>query len=290
MGNQQRPSLPEARLAILGLGLMGGSLAMALRGRCAGLLGVDPDPEARALASRLDVVEQVAAHPEALLPQADLVVLAAPVRVIVALLEQLPEWHPGEAVVMDLGSTKAQIVSAMAALPERFDPIGAHPMAGKERATLKHADPDLYQGAPFALTPLERSSARARALALELVEAVGGRPLWLDPETHDRWVGATSHLPYLVANALAAVTPAEAAPLVGPGFRSSARLAPSSLEMMLDILATNRSHLLEGVGRFRQRLEALESALVDGDSGRLTDLLTQGSEQYDLLTGYRKGA
>jgi prephenate dehydrogenase len=287
---EKEPLLPDVRVAILGLGLMGGSLAMALRGHCAGLLGIDPDPEARALASRWEVVDQVAARPDVLLPEADLVVVAAPVRVIIRLLSRLPDWHPGDAVVMDLGSTKAQIVSAMASLPERFDPIGAHPMAGKERVSLMNAEADLYHGAPFALTPLPRTSARARALGLELVQAVGARPLWLDPETHDRWVGATSHLPYLVANALAAVTPAEAAPLVGPGFRSTARLAPSSLEMMLDILATNSSNLLDGVRRYRQRLEELESALVDEDSGRLTTLLAQGAEHYNSLTGYRKGA
>lgn len=287
---EEKTFLPEARVAILGLGLMGGSLAMALRGHCKALLGIDPDPEARALASRWEVVDQVAARPEVLLPQADLVVLAAPVRTIVKLLERLPELHPGSAVVMDLGSTKAQIVAVMATLPERFDPIGAHPMAGKERPSLLNADVGLYHGAPFALTPLPRTSERARALALELVQAAGARPLWLDPETHDRWVGATSHLPYLVANALAAVTPAEAAPLVGPGFRSTARLAPSTLEMMLDIAATNRANLLDGVQRFRQRIEALEGALQADDLERLTCLLAEGGEHYDRVTGYRKGA
>ena len=163
-------------------------------------------------------------------------------------------------------------------------------MAGKERPTLANAEADLYHGAPFALTPLPRTSPRGRALALELVHAVGAHPLWLDPETHDRWVGATSHLPYLVANTLAAVTPPEAAPLVGPGFRSTARLAPSTQKMMLDILATNRSHLLEGVGRFRQRLDEIEAALVTEDLARLTALLAEGSDNYDLVIGYRKGA
>lgn len=284
-----KPLLKDRHVAIIGLGLMGGSLAMAMRGQCKSLVGIDTDPDVRALAVRWDVVDQVAARQHDLLPGADLVILAAPVRVILEQLHQLTEIHPGEAVVMDLGSTKTQIMQAMAALPDRFDPIGAHPMAGKERSSLKYADPDLYRGATFALTPLPRTSDLARSLVLELVQAIGAQPLWLDAGTHDRWVGATSHLPYLIANTLAAITPAEAAPLVGPGFRSTARLAPSTLQMMLDILATNREHLIEGVQGFRYRLEELEDALSTQDLERLTELLSEGADQYDLLTGYQKG-
>jgi prephenate dehydrogenase len=287
---EKKPLLPDTHVAIVGLGLMGGSLAMALRGQCSALFGIDPDPDARALASRWDLVDKVGARPEVLLPEADLVILAAPVQAIIEIISQLPDLHPGEAVVMDLGSTKTQITTAMAALPERFDPIGAHPMAGKERSSIIHAETELYHGAPFALTPLARTSIRAQDLALEVVLAVGARPLWLDPATHDRWVGATSHLPYLVANTLAAVTPAEAAPLVGPGFRSTARLAPSTLSMMLDILSTNREHLLVGVQRFRQHFDDLEAALIAEDFDRLTELLEKGSQNYDIVTGYRRGS
>ena len=242
-----------------------------------------------ALAKRWSVVDRIAKHPEMLLPEADLIILATPVRVILDLLEQLPEFHPGGAVVMDLGSTKTHVLQAMGALPERFDPIGAHPMTGKERPGLKNADPELYRDAPFTLVPLPRTTARARSLAFELVQAVGARALWLEAEIHDRWVSATSHLPYLVANTLAAVTPLEAAPLAGPGFRSTARLAPSTLVMMLDILATNREHLLDGVRKYRHRLEVLENALDAQDLNGLTSLLVEGAENYDLITGYRNG-
>lgn len=278
-------SLGEARVAILGLGLMGGSLAMALRGRCARLLGIDPDPATLVMARQMGLAECLSADPGELLPGADLVILAAPVSAILRLLGDLPRLHPGRPVVLDLGSTKAEIARAMAGLPERFEPVGGHPMCGKERSSLAEAERGLYLGAPFALTALPNTTLRARQMAESVAEAAGAHPLWLDPETHDRWVAATSHLPYLVASALAAATPAEAAPLVGPGFRSTARLAASPPGVMLDILATNRANLLEALGRFRTSLDRIEACLADAEAGpqALAEVLAQGARRQRTL-------
>jgi prephenate dehydrogenase len=277
-------SLSSTRIAILGLGLIGGSLALALRGKCAALLGIDPDPQTLELARQRQVVDAASNDPAELLPAADLVILAAPVRAILALLADLPAWHPGSPVVIDIGSTKSAIVAAMQALPERFDPLGGHPMCGKEKPGLQHAEAAIFQGAPFALTPLPRTSPSASALALELLQAIGARPLLIDHETHDQWVASTSHLPYLVSNALAFVTPLEAAPLVGSGFRSTTRLAPSSLPMMLDILATNRQHLLTALHNLQSHLSALETLLQSSDEPALHAALTSGAAHYHHLT------
>jgi prephenate dehydrogenase len=267
----------RARVAILGLGLMGGSLALALRGQCRELIGIDPDAETIALAARLNLADRLDTSPARLLPEADLVVLAAPVRTILRLLGELGDLHPGAPVVMDLGSTKAEIMRAMNALPARFDPIGAHPMCGKERTSLAQAEAGLYRGAPFALVPLARSGPRARATAEQLVRAAGANPLWLDESAHDRWVAATSHLPYLVSSALAAATPPESAPMVGPGFRSTTRLAAQPPALMLDILDTNRGNILAALGRFRGRLDLLERLLEQGDLAGLQEALADGA-------------
>jgi len=275
--------LSNSRVAILGLGLMGGSLALKLRGRCAQLLGCDTDPTTLALARQQNLVDQLSDKPGDILPLSDLVILATPVRAILSLLDDLPDLHPGSAAVLDLGSTKVQIIERMQALPSRFDPLGGHPMCGKERGGLENADPNLYQSAPFALTPLPRTSLRLRRLAEQLVRLVGARPLWLEAETHDRWVAATSHVPYLVANALAAITPVETRPLVGPGLRSSTRLAPSGWSMMRDILETNRPNILAGLQRFRQQIEDLENRLETGDLAAVEQLTAQGARNYEAL-------
>lgn len=273
----------STRICIVGLGLMGGSLALALRGKCAEILGVDPNPTTRELALRQGVVDQVAESSSELVFQPDLLILAAPVGAIIQLIKELPDRHPGSAVVIDLGSTKKQIVETMQSLPERFDPLGGHPMCGKERSSLKYADSNLFQDAPFAFTPLKRTSKRAHRVGEQLALAVGAKPMWLDPETHDRWVAATSHLPYMLANALAAVTPLEAAPLLGTGFRSTARLSVSNLDMMLDILVTNRGEILSGLRAYRAQFEQLEKLLDEEDLETLRVNLDQGAKRYDQL-------
>ena len=275
--------LSNSRVAILGLGLMGGSLALKLRGRCAQLLGCDPDPTTLALAQQQNLADQVSDQPGEILPLADLVILAAPVRAILTLLDELPALHPGSAAVLDFGSTKVQIVQRMDMLPKRFDPLGGHPMCGKERGGLVNADPDLFQSTSFALTPLTRTSLRLRRLAEQLVRLIGAKPLWLEAETHDRWVAATSHVPYLAANALAAVTPLQARPLVGPGFRSSTRLAPSGWTVMCDILETNRPNILVGLRSFRKQIEELERLLAAGDLQTLEGLTALGAQNYEAL-------
>ncbi len=180
-------SLARKRIAILGLGLMGGSLALALRGKCAALLGIDPDPRVIQFALERRIVDRGAAHPAELLSQADLIVLAAPVRAILNILRSLPDLHPNPAMVLDLGSTKVEIAAALAGLPERFEAVAGHPFCGKETSSIEHAEARLYQSAPFVLVELPNSTPRACELALELVEAIGAQPLWLDAETHDRW-------------------------------------------------------------------------------------------------------
>jgi prephenate dehydrogenase len=286
--------LAARRVAILGLGLMGGSLALALRGRAAEVLAADPDPATRALALERQVVDRIAAHPLEIVGQADVIILAAPVRVILEHIQLLGDLarrtqrldkpkQPGSIIVLDLGSTKQAIFEAMKTLPEQFDPLGGHPMCGKETSGLAYADAELFRGATFAFTPLERTSPRAYTFAEALAEAVGAVHLWIDPVAHDRWVAATSHLPYLLANALASVTPAEAAPLIGPGFRSTSRLAPASLPVMLDILRTNRQPVLEALHRYQSQLDVFEKYLTEGDFTELSGLLAAGARCHQSL-------
>ena len=278
------PAFFAGRVAILGLGLIGGSLAMALKGKCAALLGIDLDPQTVELARQQHIVDLAAVEPAALLPQADVIVLAAPVNAIISLLQELPLLHHGSPIVIDLGSTKVKIMETMQLLPERFDPLGGHPMCGKEVSGLANADARLFQGAPLAFTALPRTTAHARQFGEWLAASIGACPLWIDAETHDRWVAATSHLPYLVANTLAYVTPAETAPLAGPGFRSTTRLAVTPPSLMMDVLMTNQAAVLDSLHSFMVHLERVERLLAQGEFDVLQDLLGEGAQHKQAIS------
>jgi prephenate dehydrogenase len=278
------PFFSGLNIAILGLGLMGGSLAMALRGHCKSISVMDIDPHTLALARELHLAEVISSDLLDVVPQSDAVILATPVSTIIKLLHDLPELHPGSPIIMDLGSTKTQIVKQMAALPARFDPIGGHPMCGKEKLSLKNADPAIYSGAPFALVRLPRTSEKALAFAIDLCKITGSKPLWITAEIQDNWTASTSHLPYLIASALVQSTPEETAPLIGTGFQSTSRLAATSPSIMLDILATNRENILESLGRFKQSISEYEDLLDQKDFINLSKLLEMSCQKKNLIS------
>ena len=266
-------SLARSKIAIIGLGLMGGSLAMALKGKCAELLAVVPRQSTREQALRLKIVSQADEDPAKILPQADVIILSTPVPAILNWLNRLPEYTPQGCIVIDMGSSKKIIVEAMNQLPERFGALGGHPICGKENLSLENAEADLYQNAPFVLTPPAHFSVRASAAALQIINAIGARPVWLDAITHDRLLAFTSHLPFLLASALAMAAPDGAAPLVGPGFNSTSRLAATPSSMMLGILQTNRDNVLEAISIFRKNLDTIELAIRSQDAGNLAEIL-----------------
>ena len=257
--------LAESRIAILGLGLLGGSLAMALQGQCTQTFGIDPDPLAVAYAQKHKIVDLAVEYPHDVLPRADIIILAAPVGGILKLIQSLPELHPGKAIVLDIGSTKAVIVREMEKLPSRFDPLGGHPMCGKEKLSINHAEAGLFKEATFAFTPCENTSKNAHLFAEHLVRVLGASSLWLDADTHDLWTAATSHFPYLAATALTLATPTESAPLAGPGFRSTTRIAATPASMMLDIFATNQINIIESLDLFRAQIDQIRELLHNND-------------------------
>jgi prephenate dehydrogenase len=275
--------LQDSRIAIIGLGLMGGSLALALKGRCAALYGIDADPATLALALAGGIVDQADSDPVKLLPQADLVILATPVLAIIDLLQQLPSFIDEPCIVLDLGSTKRNIVQAMEALPERFDPIGGHPICGKEKLGLEHAEAGLFQDAVFVLTPFARTSHRAQHAAGQLISALGARRIDMDAREHDRALGFTSHLPFLLSSALALCAPSSFSSFIGTGFRSTSRLAETPSHMMMDVLKTNREHVIHSIENFRQSLDQIETALRNENDTQLEFLLNQSRSTYQSL-------
>jgi prephenate dehydrogenase len=282
-------TLKEARVAIVGLGLMGGSLAAALgkRGACREVVGIARREESIEEALRRGLIHVGTCDLAEGVGQADLIVLATPVRTILELMPQVGALAPDGCLVMDLGSTKARIVKAMESLPSRLQAVGGHPMCGKEASGIEAAETDLYQGATFVLTPLRQSSGQALqrtrsealALAQGLAEAVGAQPLLMNAERHDRLVAAVSHLPYLLSLGLVTTAEEVAAQdelvweLAASGFRDTSRLAASDVTMMLDILLTNRQAVGEMLSRFAHQLDTIVHLLEADDEESLRSLM-----------------
>lgn len=275
--------LQDSKIAIVGLGLMGGSLALALKGKCAALYGIDSDHATLELALAKGVVDQAERDPARLLPQADLVVLATPVPVIIDFIQKLPALVPQPCIVLDLGSTKRHIVQALSLLPERFDTIGGHPICGKEKLGLENADADLYEDAPFVVTALERTSRRAKTAIEQIISVIGARRIDMTAGNHDRILASTSHLPFLLSSALALSTPQEFAPFTGTGFKSTSRLAGTPAHMTMGILQSNRENILNAIQTFRKSLDQIESVLHNDDYVQLELILNQSHSAYQSL-------
>jgi prephenate dehydrogenase len=279
-------NLTDCQMTIVGLGLMGGSLGLALRegGVVRRVVGVARRPETIAQALELGVVDAGTLDLVEGVKGSDIVVLATPVRTIVKQVGQVAlHMRPG-AVLTDLGSTKVTVTRAMAGLPAGIEPVGGHPMCGKEVTGIEAAEAGLYHGATWVLTPLERTAPDAVELMSRLVEAVGARPLVMEPERHDRLVAAISHLPYLLAVSLTQVTSelgvedAEVWELAASGFRDTSRLAASDVRMMLDILLTNHSAVAEMAERVAGRLRELAALAQVGDEDGLWKELERAAE------------
>ena len=263
----------KARISIVGLGLMGASLSAALRGHCRCVVGVARRSESIETALTRGLIDCGTTDLANGVHNANIIVLATPVRVILRLLHEFKSLLLQECLLIDLGSTKSRIITQMMELPDHIQPLGGHPMCGKEVSGLEAADSELFRGCTFVLTPLPRTSEAALVLGHTLVKTIGAQPLLLGPERHDRLVAASSHLPYLLACSLVGTAGESAAvdPMVwrvtASGFRDTSRLAASDVTMMLDILLTNREAVLQALQRCR------------GQLGHLTDLVQSGDEQ-----------
>jgi prephenate dehydrogenase len=278
--------LKNATVGIIGLGLMGGSLAMALKGKCARLIGFDSHLPTLELALSKSIIDQAESDPVNCLPELDLLILAAPVPAILNYLHQLQSTnHHLSITILDLGSTKRDITEAMSALPANFSPLGGHPICGREKLGIENASADLYHGAPFVITPLERTTQYAKRIARELTAAIGAHPIEMTAEEHDRILACTSHLPFLLASALVHSTPQEFAPLIGPGFRSTSRLAGTPSHMMMGVLQSNRDNVLNAIKTFRQSLAEIEVTLENENYPELQTIIDRSCDSHHLLNG-----
>ena len=275
------------QLGLIGCGLMGGSFALALKkaGLVKRVVGYSKSPSTTDRARQLGVIDVEA--PSALLAVAgaDIVLVAVPVAATEATLKAIKHLVTPQMLIMDVGSTKADVVqAARRALRDQVGSfVPAHPITGREVAGVEHADAELYYGRQVILTPTERTLTAQLLQAQEVWQAIGCRVSSMSPESHDSAFAAVSHLPHLLAFAMMNALTGQPEgddylSLAGPGFRDFTRIAAGEPKMWRDIMLANREELLAQSKLFQQALAQLEQAISSGNAQALEDMLTLSSE------------
>ena len=275
------------QLGLIGCGLMGSSFALALKraGLVKRVVGFSPSPASTEMALKMGVIDRVASSAAQAATGADLVLLAVPVAATEATLKAIAPVVAADSLVMDVGSTKRDVVrAAPEALGARLPCfVPAHPICGKERSGVQNADVDLYAGKKVILTPMHETADRQLAQARQLWTALGCEVSEMSPDAHDAAYAAVSHLPHLLAFAMMNSLSAQAhgpqyLALAGSGFRDFTRIAASEPAMWRDILLANRDELLAQSRLFQASLQALEQLIAAGDAGQLHRSIAQASQ------------
>ncbi len=286
-----------SRAAIIGVGLIGGSMGLALNLRhlVDEIIGFDTDNDNINLALSAGAIHKAAATIGEAVSKADLVVLATPVLTAEKLICQIAGHLKPNAVVTDVGSTKESITAAAEkTLPQNVFFVGGHPMAGSEVTGMRGADPYLFENAYYLLTPTSKTNPWALQTVRTLVQKIGARVVEMDPQKHDAAVAAVSHLPHLVAAALVNTldslpNSSEIIPLTAGGFRDTTRIAAGSPVMWRDIFQANRSQVLNMLNQLRKSLDEYQQLIVDGDAEQLEAKLQQARKTRLSLPKRSKG-
>lgn len=263
--------LGGVRIAVLGVGLIGGSIGLAARERAgAEVVGWGPRRATLDKAQEIGAIDRIAGTVEEAASDADAVFACAPVELLPQLIEQALAVASKDTVVTDAGSTKRALVEAIS--DERF--VGGHPVAGAETAGVQNARADLFDGAPWYLTPRENTSGILFERLHRLIVTLGARPSAIDAATHDRMLAAVSHVPHVLANVLAsnarsADTEGEPLPRVGPSFRDMTRVAGANTDIWTGIYVTNRDAIASQLDAVSARLGEAAEALRRGDESWL---------------------
>lgn len=284
------------KVAIIGVGLIGGSLGMAIirKNLAAEVIGLGRSPELLEMAVEYRSIHRYSTDYSSV-SGCDLIIIATPVGTTLGILADFAPYISPGAIVTDVGSTKAAIVEGSApVLPGGAVFIGGHPMAGSERDGINGADPYLFENAFYVLTPTQDTPAHCIDLMTGLVEGVGARPVIMTPDEHDLSVAAVSHLPHMVAatlvNCLFDMPGGEKKSLLAAGgFRDTTRIAAGNPEMWRDIFITNRDCILDALDCFTSRLKEFQKAVQDRDEQSIYELLGRARNLKSGMPARRKG-
>ncbi len=268
-------------VSIVGVGLIGGSIGLALRERklAEHVVGIGRRTSTLRKARDVGAVTSTTLRLEQGVASADVVVVATPVDQIAEHVRQAAAHCPAATLITDAGSTKTSIVrAAHAALPAKARFVGSHPLAGSEKTGPGAAAANLFEGRVVVVTPCPQSGAGVAEAAADFWSALGATVFMMSPETHDEVLAATSHLPHVVASILAHATPRGDLPLTAGGWQDTTRIAAGDPELWTQILLDNRDNVLKSLSRFEKSLSKIRAALERGEAKPLTKLLIEAKE------------
>ncbi len=273
-------------VAIVGVGLIGGSVGMALRqrGLAERVIGIGRRQPSLRTARRVGAVTNTTVEMPKGVAEAELIVVATPVGRIAEDIERAAQFCPEGTLITDAGSTKRSIVEAVdGRLPRGCRFLGSHPLAGGEKAGAIHARADLFEGRVAVLTPTKNTRAEDFDTLEGFWSALGSVVVQMTPEDHDRALAVTSHLPHVAAAAMAAILPERYFRLTGTGVLDTTRIAAGDPELWKQILLLNRENVLAALGQYENQLAALRTAIQQGDQETLQRLLAQAKKNRDAM-------
>jgi prephenate dehydrogenase len=278
------------RVAIVGIGLLGGSIGLALKagGLCGQVVGVGRSRASIEDGLKVGAIDDACDEPCEAAAAAELVVVCTPVGSVAGIVAEMESRIDDDCIVTDVGSTKLEIIRGIEQLPRaaaRF--VGSHPMAGSEKKGVRYASADLFDGANVFITPTAATDPAVAATVGEMWERFGGRVTTLDPAAHDRVVARTSHLPHIAASLLVAnlrvLDEENKGGLLGKGFLDATRIASSDSEMWADICVSNPEQIREAIGDFCADLEEFEKLLDDCEYEKILEFFRSIKLMRDSL-------
>lgn len=281
-----RPTLFR-KVAIIGVGLIGGSLAKALKkNRLAKeVVGVGQNQQTLAHAVKEGVIDQAFPDATKAVVNADLVVLAAPVGAILAMIPQIASHLRRGCVVTDVGSSKAAIV---AAAHKHFPPhvffVGSHPIAGSEKSGVSHASAELFEKAACLMTPLEATHRMAKERVKLMWTKVGANVKFVSPDEHDKILGYVSHLPHVIAFSLMETIPSECVSYAAQGLKDTTRIAASSPQMWNDICVSNKHNVIQAIDEIVKNLSVIRRSISTDDQKTLLNLLKNAKTKRESIS------
>ncbi len=282
------------RISIIGLGLIGGSIGLALKqdgNSNPELVGFDADPSVMAAAKRAGAVDRTVTGLDEAVAGAELVIVAVPPASVEGVFHAIAPRLAEGAVVTDTASTKSQVLRwAGRHLPPSVAFVGGHPMAGKSDQGIRNAEATLFRGRPYVLVPADATSEAAVSVVVGLVERLGGEPVFIGAMEHDQLIGAVSHLPLVASTALFTLLRRSAgwndfARVAGPAYRDLTRLAAGAPQMSVGICATNSDNLRDWIDRYIDELRRFRDLLEDSPEALLEEFETAQRDRADFVRG-----